>query len=192
MNFEHPQVKRGLIILLPSFIHHKNRKKGKIVFIDCSFGQTRFIIAFLAEITIHNLVWLGICLNTNLKCRTLFIIILSHLISHPWPLFLINNIDIHMYTHTHIIYMPFINLCSSSFPVNLALFSQIHSFLYPNSNTKQPALVAWVLWLIHSSRPMWCASESMKYNLKKSTSAILSCQIPCFKYLIPASVTSLL
>lgn len=62
--------------------------------------------------------------------------------------------------------MPFINPCSLSFPVNPALFSQIHSFLYHSSNTKQPAPVAWVLSPIHSSRPMRCASDSIKYSLK--------------------------
>lgn len=62
--------------------------------------------------------------------------------------------------------MLFLNLCSWSFPVNLTPFSPILSFLYHNSNTKQPALVAWVLSLIHTSRPMQWASDSIKYNFK--------------------------
>lgn len=82
--------------------------------------------------------------------------------------------------------MPFLNLCSWSFPINLTLFSQLLSHLYHNGINKQAASGS--LGVTPDSFPQamgfWLLTKC-----KKSASVIPSCQVPCSNHLRPAAET---
>lgn len=84
--------------------------------------------------------------------------------------------------------MPFLNLCSWSFPINLTLFSQLLSHLYHNGINKQAASGS--LGVTPDSFPQamgfWLLTKC-----KKSASVIPSCQVPCSNHLRPAAETRL-
>lgn len=99
------RVKRGLIIVLPSLYITKTDSRGKIIFRDCSFGKTRFSIA---EITI----WSDLGSRHKLQMQNFVHDHSPPSNLTPWPVYLINNIDIHIDTHTTcpFLYMPFFSL----------------------------------------------------------------------------------
>lgn len=88
------RVKRGLIIVLPSLYITKTDSRGKMIFRDCSFGKTRFSIA---EITI----WSDLGSRHKLQMQNFVHDHSPPSNLTPWPVYLINNTDIHIDTHTH-------------------------------------------------------------------------------------------